>query len=927
MSSENQTNSVNRQLAAILFADIVGYTALMQKGEKTALNILNRYQSVCEEMVGAHDGEIIKSYGDGSIILFTSTINAVQCAKAMQIAFNEEPQVPLRIGIHIGEIVRKDNDVFGNGVNIASRIESMGVAGAVLLSNFAYAKVKNQEDLDFKSLGTYDFKNVDEPIEVFAVSNPELVVPELDVIEGKFKSHSESKDLDQSFFQQIWNKKIPQLMMVYFISGWAFLQISNWALNHFRVSPRWSEILFILIVGMIPSLLVYFNNRGRMHEGEFKIGEKILFPANFLAVGVVIFFLFKSVDLGAMTRTVNYIDEDGNQVSRTMVKKDYLLRLPVFPFEQINPDSTTAWVGDVLHFAFHLDLAQDDNMSVGRARVPSGSENEFPTRSEKIEIAKGYGGKHYIDGKYSYDGNILELTTSLRNGSNGNLIDERSFKGDNIFELIDSSSAYMRVALGLTQAQIEAYVDQDVAETFTDNIEALRHFSKFIGRNGNFEDAFKAVELDSTFAYANYRISRTLFVYSAGESETIKYANRAYRHRKRMPPQDQIAITTHKYLAEKNFTKAEELLKLQLEINPDGDTRTQLLILYSNSKQSEKYLELAQKQYDEEGSSTAQVRLATGYMRNGLTKEAEEIWNLLLESNPKSAGFLENLMTTKILKGEYVQAREIVDKIALLHPNLEINISKNIEALNFLVSNDPEEIKNSDWISYARSEDGEMRFETYIEKGIMFQKAENQGGFFLFPTKKDNWVRGTGRQFFGCKLIRNDDEEVYKMGLMQGAGTEEFDHDIWIQDSVIWKAEALLKAGEYESSLNAYEAAIEDNPEHYYLFLAKEHLEFMLSTSAEDLNQLYQGMIGDYGDFNISEEDGLLYLRLKPLGSAIIRPISKTEFITLSKYNQRGKLIMEGGKIIAIETYDFDKEKEEWKKEPDTMFVKKVFLN
>ncbi|MBT8218508.1 MAG: adenylate/guanylate cyclase domain-containing protein, partial [Bacteroidia bacterium] len=600
MSSENRSNAVNRQLAAILFADIVGYTALMQKGEATALKILNRFQDISKDKVSQYEGEIIKTYGDGSIILFTSTINAVQCAKEMQMAFKEEPTVPLRIGIHIGEIVRKDKDVFGNGVNVSARIESMGVAGAVLLSDSAYAKVKNQEDLEFESLGEYEFKNVEEPIEVFALSNDKLVVPDISAIEGKFKGKAIITDSDESFFQRIWKKKIPQLTTLYFIGGWALLQMSNWALNHFRVSPRWSEILFILIVGMIPSILVYFNNRDRIHGGEFRIGEKILFPANFLAVGTVIFFLFQGADLGAMTRTINYVDEDGNQVSRTMVKKDYLIRLPVFPFEQINPDSSTVWVSDVLHFAFHLDLAQDDNLAVGRERVPAGSENEFPTRSEKIEMSKSYGGKYYIDGKYDYDGEILELRTSLRNGSNGNLIDERSFKGTNILELIDSSSAYMRVAIGLSKEQIDAYVDQDVAETFTNNLEALRLFSQFIRGRGIIK-AVQAVELDSTFAYASYRISRNLYFYSAGDLEVIRFANQAYRHRKRMPPQDQIAINTHKYLAEKNYDKAEDLLKLQLEMNPNGDTRAELFSLYSRTDQREKYLALAKQQFEDEG--------------------------------------------------------------------------------------------------------------------------------------------------------------------------------------------------------------------------------------------------------------------------------------------------------------------------------------
>ena len=160
----------------------------MQQGEGKAMKILNRFQEVTESFVSSYSGEIIKTYGDGSLILFESTIDALKCAYDMQIAFQEDPIVPLRIGIHIGEIVRKGNDVFGNGVNIASRIESMGQAGSVLMSNEAWLKIRNQEWVNAASLGRYKFKNVEEEIEVFALSNEGITVPHKNQIQGKFQS-------------------------------------------------------------------------------------------------------------------------------------------------------------------------------------------------------------------------------------------------------------------------------------------------------------------------------------------------------------------------------------------------------------------------------------------------------------------------------------------------------------------------------------------------------------------------------------------------------------------------------------------------------------------------------------------------------------------------------------------------------------------
>ena len=187
-------NSSSRKLAAILFADIVGYTTLMQQGEGKAMSILTRFQEVTADKVKESRGEIIKSYGDGSLIIFDSTVDAVQCAHDMQIAFRQGIKVPLRIGIHVGEFIKKDRDIFGNGVNIAARIESMGVSGGVLMTSYVQKRIKNQENLQTQSLGFYDLKNVEEAIEVYALTNEGLVVPDMNNLAGR-KRKGISKNL------------------------------------------------------------------------------------------------------------------------------------------------------------------------------------------------------------------------------------------------------------------------------------------------------------------------------------------------------------------------------------------------------------------------------------------------------------------------------------------------------------------------------------------------------------------------------------------------------------------------------------------------------------------------------------------------------------------------------------------------------------
>ena len=179
--------SQSRQLAAILFADIAGYTALMQQDEQKALELINRFKEVLEKITPEHQGKIVQYFGDGCLLAFDSSVNSVECAMALQKAFRDSPQIPVRIGLHLGDVVFKNENAFGDGVNIASRIESLSVPGAVLMSKSIRDQVKNKSEFQLSSLGFFDFKNVEERIEVFALTNDGLIVPQRKKMEGKLK--------------------------------------------------------------------------------------------------------------------------------------------------------------------------------------------------------------------------------------------------------------------------------------------------------------------------------------------------------------------------------------------------------------------------------------------------------------------------------------------------------------------------------------------------------------------------------------------------------------------------------------------------------------------------------------------------------------------------------------------------------------------
>jgi len=175
----------HRQLSAILFTDIEGYTAIMQESEHKAMMIRNRHREILQMAHKEFNGRIVQYFGDGTLSTFQSVIEAVQCALSMQQKFLKSPQVPVRMGLHIGDIVINDEDIFGDGVNLASRIESLGVVGSVLISDKANDELHNHPELKTLSVGVYQLKNVQRSVEVFALNHEELVKPIPGSLKGK----------------------------------------------------------------------------------------------------------------------------------------------------------------------------------------------------------------------------------------------------------------------------------------------------------------------------------------------------------------------------------------------------------------------------------------------------------------------------------------------------------------------------------------------------------------------------------------------------------------------------------------------------------------------------------------------------------------------------------------------------------------------
>ena len=190
-----------------MFTDIVGYTALMSRDEKAALALLQKNRALQKALAEKHNGEFLKEMGDGTLLCFQSALDAVRCAMEIQESVKDDPDLNLRIGIHLGDIVFREGDVFGDGVNVASRIEKLAGAGSICVSEHVFQSVKNQPDMNAVFLEEKRLKNVDHPVKIYDITVVESRSNRSKVVIPKNEAESKKHNLPNIMTRFIGREK------------------------------------------------------------------------------------------------------------------------------------------------------------------------------------------------------------------------------------------------------------------------------------------------------------------------------------------------------------------------------------------------------------------------------------------------------------------------------------------------------------------------------------------------------------------------------------------------------------------------------------------------------------------------------------------------------------------------------------------------
>ncbi len=173
------SSAAQRKLAAIMFTDMVGYSALSQRDDKLALELLEEHRELLREIFPCFNGSEIKTIGDAFLVEFNSALEAAQCAIEIQRALAKrnhdvtaDRRIEVKIGIHIGDVMHRGGDVYGDGVNIASRIEPLAGAGGICVSMDVERQIRNSLEARFEKLAPTELKNISVAMDLFRIVLP-----------------------------------------------------------------------------------------------------------------------------------------------------------------------------------------------------------------------------------------------------------------------------------------------------------------------------------------------------------------------------------------------------------------------------------------------------------------------------------------------------------------------------------------------------------------------------------------------------------------------------------------------------------------------------------------------------------------------------------------------------------------------------------
>lgn len=407
-----------RRLAAVMVTDMVGFMSLMEADQENALALINRSHTILKAIVSSHGGEWLEDAGDRSLTAFPSAVNAVECALHIQAELTDEPELAVRIGVDIGDIVVSEGHVYGDTVNIASFIEHLADPEGLVITEAVFDAVHGAIDLNVIDMGDKMLKNIGHSVRLYALSGVDR------------------RSRAGNFLSGLVARRVPHIAGAYLAAGWGLVEVIQWFAANGVIDSRWIYAAFVGLLTLIPSVLFVTYLHGAHGPDQFQKAEKFGVPLNLLLAALLVAFTYRSVDVPDAVVPVDPAS------------------IAVLPFVNMSEDRNNDYFSRGLSEELINALAKVPGVYVA-SRTSSfifDSHDEDPRDiARKLRVAT------ILEGSVRKQGNRVRVTAQLIDGQNNYHLWTETYERElvDIFEIQEGiAQAVARELIGVLQTNV-----------------------------------------------------------------------------------------------------------------------------------------------------------------------------------------------------------------------------------------------------------------------------------------------------------------------------------------------------------------------------------------------------------------------------------------------------------------------------------------
>ena len=530
-----------------------------------------------------------------------------------------------------------------------------------------------------------------------------------------------------SLFKDLLSRRVPHILGGYLAASWIILEFMDWLVRRYPISPHLVEFCLVALAAMIPTvfLLAYFH--GKPGPDQWTRVEKIGIPSNLVITALLLIFLFRGRDLGAITTTVSIVDEEGQQIERLIPKSEFRKKVAVFSLENESGDTTLDWLMHALPDMLGYDLMQDiylDITSVYNFYEDLRDAGYQDAIRVPMTLKKKIAAEQYMDyftvGKIREQDGQPSIKISLHNTRTTKLLAENAFTGKDIFAMVDEIAIWLKEGLAIPKVHTENTVDLPVVEILTNSVPALKSF--YSGFNEcilkeNWEKGLELIEEsvqeDTTFAYAYIHLYLFNIINNKTE-ESMQALQSLMKYLHKLPERSQFGVKhNYYYQIKQNPQMSLEVAKNWAELYPeDLQAHMILAVRYMILNQKENELAAYEKILGlDPGQYEYLLKIGEIYRDQGEFEEALEYYQLYADEFPNNSKSFTQIGDLYMTIGDYEQARSYYNKALLVEPD-EISIQLSLAEIDTELGNFSHALKDY-YILLENCTTSQERFDVY----------------------------------------------------------------------------------------------------------------------------------------------------------------------------------------------------------------------